>query len=303
MLGKAILLGTGAAVPTDKRGVTSIYVKLMGYNILIDAGEGTQFRLSKAGGSALTLDYIIITHMHGDHVLGLPGLLQSMSLHGRSKPLTILGPRGITDFIESINKSLLHEPRFEIKIIEYSSSKGSFTLGSGINVVWFEVDHVPASYGIKIACSIKGKLDVNKLRELGIPPGPHLSKLQQGVAVKLNNGRLVTLILVLKAPPRTLSLVYSGDTRLCDNVIEASKNASILIHDSTFSHEDVEHARELGHSTNIEAAIAASRANVNLLVLTHFSAKYHDVDFMAREARRLFPHTIAAEDFMTIILA
>lgn len=226
-----------------------------------------------------------------------------MSMYKRSKPLTVLGPPSTASFLKAINSVTGHKPCFEVKVIEFTQPEGVMEVKNGVLIEWFEVSHIPNSYGVRILVrNAKGKLDLEKIKQLRIPKGPHLALLQRGRPVRLPDGRRIEPEEVLKEPPSDVSIVYTGDTRRIDKVIEASKGASILIHDSTFSSEDSDHAKLLGHSTSVDAALTAREAGVKLLVLTHFSAKYRDVGLLEREARRFFSEAVAAEDFMTITL-
>lgn len=303
MDGRVVFLGTSAAVPTPNRGLPAILLKLGSLCMLLDAGEGVQERLLRAGSSPLKIDAVVLTHFHGDHVFGLPGLLHSMSMHGRSKPLKVFGPPGTKAFLRHIDELTGHKPCFEVKVLEFARPEGVVEVERGVLLEWFEVSHVPGSYGVKVVVrKAKGKIDVRKLKELGIPEGPHLAQLQRGIPVRLPGGRVVEPKDVLKEPPSEVSVVYTGDTRRIDTIVRKSRGASVLIHDSTFSSEDRDHAWLLGHSTSVDAALTAREAGVKLLVLTHFSARYDDLRVLEREARRYFQETIAAEDFMVLPL-
>jgi len=294
-----IFLGTGGSWPTVKRNVTSIAIKRGGEIILMDCGEGTQRQIQRSGLSYMQIKSIFISHFHGDHFLGLPGLIQTMQLNDREEPLRIYGPRGTEEIVEEL-KNLGHfKPSYEIEGIDLD--EGDEVRFDGYSVKPFRVKHNVPTLGFVLEEDQRpGRFNKSKALELGIPEGPLFGKLQRGESVRLKDGRIITPDMVLGPPRPGRKIVYSGDTRPCDKVIEYAKDADILIHDSTFLSDLEDLAREYAHSTARQAAEIASKANVDKLILTHISPRYVDDKEFEREAREIFDNSLVARDFMKI---
>ncbi|HEX16796.1 MAG: ribonuclease Z [Thermoplasmata archaeon] len=294
-----IFLGTGGSWPTVKRNVTSIAIKRGGEIILMDCGEGTQRQIQRSGLSYMQIKSIFISHFHGDHFLGLPGLIQTMQLNDREEPLRIYGPRGTREIVEEL-KNLGHfKPSYEIEGIDLD--EGDEVRFDGYSVKPFRVKHNVPTLGFVLEEDQRpGRFNKSKALELGIPEGPLFGKLQRGESVRLKDGRIITPDMVLGPPRPGRKIVYSGDTRPCDKVIEYAKDADILIHDSTFLSDLEDLAREYAHSTARQAAEIASKANVDKLILTHISPRYVDDKEFEREAREIFDNSLVARDFMKI---
>ena len=294
-----IFLGTGGSWPTVKRNVTSIAIKRGGEIILMDCGEGTQRQIQRSGLSYMQIKSIFISHFHGDHFLGLPGLIQTMQLNDREEPLRIYGPRGTREIVEEL-KNLGHfKPSYEIEGIDLD--EGDEVRFDGYSVKPFRVKHNVPTLGFVLEEDQRpGRFNKSKALELGIPEGPLFGKLQRGESVRLKDGRIITPDMVLGPPRPGRKIVYSGDTRPCDKVIEYAKDADILIHDSTFLSDLEDLAREYAHSTARQAAETASKANVDKLILTHISPRYVDDKEFEREAREIFDNSLVARDFMKI---
>lgn len=289
-------LGTAASIPTNDRSLPSIVIQREGEILMFDCGEGTQRQMIKAGIGLNRNMLIFITHMHGDHVLGLPGILQTMSLLGRDKPLEIYGPPGIKDFMESIVRTVrfwlgfpvnIHEVKWEGIVYDSREYK--------VHAVWAEHTIPSLAYAL-IEKPRPGKFHPEKAIALGVPKGPLWSMLQRGMDVTLPDGRVVRSSDVLGPPRPGRKVVYSGDTRPSDRIVELARDADVLIHETTLGDELVERAREEGHSTPSEAAQVALKANVRLLVLTHVSARYSNPGTLLEQARKIFPETIMPND-------
>jgi ribonuclease Z len=294
------MLGTGAGVPTPERGLPSIALVYRGSIVLLDAGEGTQRAMSKAGLSPLKVEAIFITHLHGDHFFGLPGLLQSMAMLGRQKELLVVGPRGLKSFVEAAAEATRWLPPYPVKIVELRGGSVVRT-PSGLEVEAFPVAHTIEAYGYKVVePPRRPKVNLEAARRLGIKPGPLLGRLQRGEAVVVG-GRVVRPEDVLEPQPRTV-IVYTGDTAPTERIIEAARGAHVLVHDSTFSSAMAEEAYKQGHSTAADAGEAASRAGARSLVLFHVSARYRDASVLEDEARRFHPHVVVAEDMQKVVL-
>ncbi len=292
---KSVLLGTSAAIPLPERMLPGLYVEsYTGEKVLFDAGEGTQLQLRRAGLNPNRIDAIFVTHLHGDHIFGLPGLLQYMSLTGRTRSLIIAGPRGLEDFILSSFKATRFTPRYPLYYAEVEGW-GRARLGSVI-IEWFPVCHTVESYGYKVIHRKRAKLSREKLAEKGILGSPITRRLIEEGAVEVD-GRIIRLEEVVEEGPQDYCLVYTGDTAPCGSVVEESRGCDILFHEATFTKEYRYEAWEYGHSTALDAAIAADAAGVGRLVLFHFSTRYkEDYTPLLREALEVFPHTLLGED-------
>ncbi len=289
-----VFLGTSAAVPTKNRGLPAIALKHGADVFLFDVGEGTQYRLIRAGLSPVKVTAVFITHLHGDHVFGLPGLLQSMSMYDRKTPLHIYGPKGLAYFVESSMKATGHKPPFEVSVHE---DLNSIVYGN-VRIRLFPVDHgMKESYGYVIEIHKPLKLDVEKLREIGVPVR-YWSTLQRGRDIEFKGRTIRARDVLIERPP--VKIVYTGDTRPIMRTVEEAKNAEILIHDSTTADDLAEEAHEEGHSSAGDAGRIAYLAGVKLLVLTHISARYTDTRTLLSDAKRYHSNTIVAEDYMII---
>ncbi|MFQ6074142.1 MAG: ribonuclease Z, partial [Candidatus Bathyarchaeia archaeon] len=245
---------------------------------------------------------VFITHLHGDHVLGLPGLLQTMSLLDRERKLEIYGPPGIEAFVNAVQQTVQFALTFPLEVLEVKDANIICEEKEyEVRAVW--ADHVVPSLAYALIEKPRpGKFNPEKAKALGVPEGPLWSKLQRGAAVKLPNGRVVKSEEVVGPPRQGRKVVYSGDTRPSENVAELAQNADMLIHDGTFDDELSDRAYEDGHSTASQAAEIANKAKVKWLLLTHVSARYKNADVLVEQARKTFPKTDMAEDFMKIDL-
>lgn len=288
------MLGTSAAVPTKDRGLPAIALKYLSDILLFDVGEGTQYKLIKMGLSPVKIKAIFITHMHGDHIFGLPGLLQTMAMYNRSENLIIYGPPGISNYIKSAIGATYHKPQFNIIVIE---DQEIFDSGNYI-VRRFPVDHGIPSYGYVFEEKEKYVLDTKQLVNEGIPRKLWgLLKKQEKIYFAGKIIRREDYLIRAKG----LKVVYTGDTKPTLSVVDNSLNADVLIHDSTFDDNYSEEAHEEGHSTAGDAGRIAKLAKAKTLVLTHISARYgKDTSILLADARRHHNNVIVAEDYMII---
>ena len=291
-----IFLGTGGGWPTIKRNVSSIALKRGSEIILFDCGEGTQRQFQKSSLSYMQISKIFITHFHGDHFLGLPGLVQTMQLNDREKPLHIYGPKGMKNLTYQLLSLGYFKPAYEI--VSHEVNSGDILRFDGYNIGAMSVKHsVPVlAYCLK-ENKRPGKFYKSKALKLGIPEGPLFSKLQRGKSITLKDGRKITPDKVL-GPPRTgRKIVISGDTRPYNKLIDFSKNADVLIHEAMFDSELEDVAKEKGHATALEAAEIAKKANVEKLFLTHISPRYLDRRVLENDAKKEFKNVLIAKDF------
>ncbi len=299
---RVIFLGTAGSIPTPKRGLPAIVIRRKDELLIFDCGEGIQRQMIQAGVGFHRKTKVFITHLHGDHVLGLPGLLQTMSLLDRERKLEIYGPPGIEAFVNAIQQTVQFNLTFPLEILEVKDANIVCEEKEyEVRAVW--ADHVVPSLAYALIEKPRpGKFNLEKAKALGIPEGPLWSKLQHGSAVKLPNGRVVKSEEVVGPPRPGRKVVYSGDTRPTENVVELAQNADLLIHDGTLDDELTDKAYEDGHSTASQAAEIANKAKVKWLILTHISARYKNANVLLEQARKIFPKTDIAEDFMKIDL-
>jgi ribonuclease Z len=294
-----IFLGTGGSWPSVKRNVTSIAVKRAGEVILFDCGEGTQRQFQKSKLSYMQISKVFITHFHGDHFLGLPGLIQTMQLNDREIPLHIYGPKGMTKLVNQLLSLGYFKANY--KIISNEVKEGDVLDFEEYFIYVLKVKHgVPA-----IAYSLEekmrpGKFDKPEALKLGIPEGPLFSKLQHNETVTLKDGRKITPDLVIGPPRKGRKIVISGDTVPIDKMIDFAKDADVLIHDATFDSSLEDISNEYGHTTASQAAEIAKKANVDKLFLTHISPRYLDNNILENEACKIFKKTIVPKDFQEV---
>lgn len=297
---RVVFLGTAGSIPTPRRSLPAVAVQRKGELVLFDCGEGVQRQMIRAKVGFHRKTKIFITHLHGDHIFGLPGLIQTMGLLDRNRKLEVYGPPGTNAFIEAIKQTVQSAVIFPIEIHEISDA-GIVCREKEYKVHAVQADHVIP--GLVYAFAEKprpGRFYPEKARALGVPEGPLWSKLQHGSAVKLSDGRTVKPTEVTGPPRPGRKIVYTGDTRASEVIRKLAENADLLIHDSTFDDEMQERAREDGHSTPSEAATTAKKAKAKALVLTHISARYDDPTILLEQAKKTFSNVCVAEDFMEI---
>jgi ribonuclease Z len=299
---QVIFLGTAASIPTPARALPSVVVKRKNEVFMFDCGEGVQRQMIKARVGFHKKMKIFISHMHGDHVLGLPGLLQTMSLLDRTRKLEVYGPVGIPAFIEAIQQTVQFVLTFPVQIHQIEE-KGVIYDEEEYQIDATLTDHaVPSIAYALIEKPRPGRFNPEKAQMLGIPEGPLWSKLQHGEKVKTSTGNIVKPEEVVGPSRLGIKIAYSGDTRPTRSLVELSENADLLIHEATLEDELLKKAQEDGHSTPSQAAEVARRARVKMLILTHLSSRYKDAQILLEQARKIFPNTDVAEDFMTIEL-
>jgi ribonuclease Z len=292
-------LGTGAATPTIDRNVSGLAVQREGETLLFDCGEGNQRQMMRYG-VGFSFREIFFSHYHADHLLGVTGLLRTMGLQDRSAPVTLYGPKGAQRILGAAISLGIERNKFPIEIIEIKP--GDRLARDEYEIVVFETEHRADTVGYALVEHTRlGRFNPDRARELGIPEGPLWGQLHKGATVTLPDGRTVGPADLVGAPRRGRTLVYSGDTRPHLSVIAAAHGADLLVHEATFGGDEMERARETGHSTAAEAARVALDAGVRRLVLTHISSRYNrDAAELLAEARAVFPETVIARDGMTI---
>jgi ribonuclease Z len=284
--------GTGGSVPSARRGLPAILVRLGGERILFDCGEGTQRQLTRSIG-LVDMECVFITHFHADHWLGLPGMLKSFALRDREQPLTIYGPRGLSELM-GVMRIVYGRLPYDFKIVELEPAETVERDGYLIAAV--PVSHrAPVAFGYAIVeDSRPGHLDAKLAEQLGVKPGPDFGRLQRGESV---GGVLPEQVMGPEREGR--KIVLSGDTEPCEALKIAAHEADLLVHEATFAEEDADRARETAHSTARQAAELARDAQVRALALTHISTRYAGGQ-LRDEARAVFADTEAPRDFDTI---
>ena len=295
---KLVFLGTSAAQPTPERGLTCICLEKEGEILMFDAGEGAQISYLKSGLGWNKKMKIFVTHLHGDHCIGILGLLQTMTLQNRTESMEIYGPDGIEEFIAANIKVLNFGLSFPVMIT--TVREGTVVNEKTYTINSCEADHSVTSYSYLFQEKDKpGRFFPDKAKEFGIPEGELWHKLQTGQDIQVGD-KIVKSSDVLgeKRPGKRIGI--SGDTRPTEKLEEFFKDCDYLSFDSTFSHELQDKALETHHSTAKEAADLAKKANVSNLILTHFSARYNDESVLLEEAKTIHSSVIAAKDLLEI---
>ncbi len=285
---RVTFLGTGGAVPTVQRGPSAVLVAREGDRLLLDCGEGTQRQMMRYA-TGFDVGHVFLTHLHGDHVLGLPGLLQTWDFNDRESPVAIHAPAGTRERVERLVAATGDRPSYPVRV--HQVDPGDVALDrEEYEVRTVAVDHRTTAVGYALVeDDRKGRFDREKAEEeLGIPPGPKYSRLHEGQPVE-HDGRTVHPEEVVGPPRPGRRLVYTGDTRPCEEVIAAATDADLLIHDGSFADDRTERARKTAHATAREAAAVANRAGAKRLALTHISSRYagdgwQKLEAQAREA-------------------
>jgi len=297
---RVVFLGTAGSIPTPKRSLPAILIQRKGELIIFDCGEGLQRQIIRTKAGFHRKMKVFISHMHGDHVLGLPGLLQTMALLDRERKLEVYGPPGIKRFLEDIRETVQFVLTFPVVIHEiYEAGVVCEEQEYVIQAVW--ANHVIPNLAYALVEKPRpGKFYPEKAKALGVLEGPLWSKLQHGHKVKLPDGRVVKPEDVAGPPRQGRKIVYTGDTRPFKGFVKFATSADLLIHDTTLDDELAERAEEDGHSTPDQAAKNAEKAKVKQLILAHISARYEDTSILLEQAKKIFRNTQVAEDFMKI---
>ncbi|URT69698.1 ribonuclease Z [Cytobacillus firmus] len=294
-------LGTGAGIPAKLRNVSSMALKLLderGSIWLFDCGEATQHQILHTSIKPRRIEKIFITHLHGDHIYGLPGLLSSRSFQGGDTEVTLYGPKGLKEFIEvslSVSGTYLKYP---LKVAEIT--EGIVLDEKDFKVEARMLEHGISSYGYRITEKDRpGTLLADKLAEAGIKPGPIYKKIKHGEDIELEDGSIIEAKKFLGPAQKGRIVTVLGDTRFCDAAIDLAADADLLIHEATFSGGEEKLAYDYFHSTTLQAAQVALEANARKLCLNHISSRYERQDWeqLVKESQTIFPNTVIAEDF------
>lgn len=292
-------LGTSAALPTLDRNVSALAIAREGETLLFDCGEGTQRQMMRYGVS-FALGHLFFTHFHGDHLLGLTGLVRTLGLQARSAPLRLYGPRGARRVLEHALSLGIERNKFDVQVEELAP--GDRVDRGEYEVVAVEADHrAPALAYALVERDRRGRFHPDRVRDLGVPEGPLWGRLHRGETVELPDGRRVGPAELVGPPRPGRTVILSGDTRPSAAIVAAARGADLLVHEATFQSEESAKAVETGHSTAAEAAGVAREAGVRRLVLTHISARYtREAPELLAEAQAIFPATQVARDGMVV---
>ena len=293
------LLGTGGMMPLPYRALTSLFVRYNGSGILIDCGEGTQITTKRLGWSFKSIDLIMITHFHADHISGLPGFLLMMGNAGREEKLTIAGPPGIEKVCRSLLIIAPHLP-FPIEYLEIDGPEKVIEM-LGLTITAFKVNHNLTCYGYSIELARQGKFDAEAARAKGIPL-QCWNRLQHGETVEMD-GVTYTSDMVMGAPRKGLKVTYSTDSRPTPSITEHAKGSDLFICEGMYGEPgNEEKAIEKKHMTMYEAAEIAKEADVKEMWLTHYSPSMNKPQEFEEAVKAIFPRTVIAKDRQTLEL-
>jgi ribonuclease Z len=299
---RVVFLGTSGSVPTLKRSLPSVVVQCPRDQWMFDCGENVQRQMMGAKVSFHRKMKVFITHLHGDHVLGLPGLLQTMALMDRKEPVQIYGPVGLKDFLVCTKETLNFGLNYPVEINQILS-EGVVCDEEEYQVIATKSNHAVESYAYAFVEKPRpGKFYPKQALALGVAAGELWSKLQGGEEITLSDGKVVKPSDVMGPMRAGRKIVYTGDTKPFEAFAKFAEGADLVIHDCTFDDSLIEKAGVDGHSTPSQAAGQAKAANAKQLVLSHISARYPNAGLLLEQAKKIFPNTVVAEDFMELEL-
>ena len=289
-------LGTGSGVPSLERNLSCVAIQRQGELFLFDCGEAAQIQYRRAGLGFAPLTAIAISHLHGDHITGLMGLLMSLQMADRTEPLDVYGPPGLGEYIRCNRRALQTHFGYRINLRE-EPGEALFRETPEYRVRSAPLDHGQLCLGFRLEeLPRPGRFHLETARELGVPAGPLFGKLQRGEAVTLPDGREIQPEQVLGPPRPGVVLTFCTDTRPCETAVRLAEGSDLLIYEGTFDAEMGAEAHKKGHSTVADAARIAKAAEVRQLVITHLSPRYTDVSTLLAQAREIFPNTRIARD-------
>jgi ribonuclease Z len=298
-------LGTSSGVPTRSRNVSSVALRLpqRAELWLFDCGEGTQHQIIRSDLKISQLCRIFITHMHGDHIFGLTGLLASCGLAGNVQRVDIYGPPGLNDYLQAVARYSYTHFSYPIKV--HTVRPGVIYEDDEFTVSCGPLHHRITAFGYRVVEKDRsGRFDIEKAKELAIPSGPVYGQLKRGETVTLNDGRVIDGSTLCGPTEIGRKIAYCTDTVYCEEAVGLAEDADVLIHEATFAHQDADMAFQRLHSTSTMAAQTALGAGAHRLIMTHFSPRYapgNNVELkdLLQEARAIFPNTEMAYDFLT----
>ena len=293
------LLGTGGMMPLPYRWLTSLMARYNGTSILIDCGEGTQIAMKEKGWSPKPIDVICFTHFHADHISGLPGMLLTMGNAERTKPLLLVGPKGLTKVVNAL-RVIAPELPFEIRCQELTEPQQTIAF-DGFHINAYKVNHNVICYGYSIVVDRIGRFDAQRAMSLEIPRN-YWNRLQKGETIEAD-GKTFTPDMVLGPPRKGLKVTYCTDTRPTESIAENAKDSDLFICEGMYGEQEKKQkAKEYKHMTFYEAAELARKAQVKEMWLTHYSPSLMRPEEYMAEVRKIFPNSIAAKDGRSVDL-
>ena len=296
-----IFLGTSSMVPMKERNQSAVFVSYRNEGVLVDCGEGTQRQFKIAGIPLTKVTKILISHWHGDHVLGLPGLIQTLNSSTTGHRLQVFGPKGTKAQLEHMKKAFLMEEKGGSLVLEvHDAEEGVFfeTRDFFLEAAW--LDHSVPCLGYSIVEKDKVHVDMLAAKKLGLPEGPLLGQLQEGKSVAWKGKTVKPSDVTYKEKGKKVTVIM--DTRLCNSAVKLAKDSDLLICEATYADELEAKAGEYKHLTAGQAAAIANKAGAGKLVLTHFSQRYKTTGEIEENARVTFDNIICAKDFMRIMV-
>jgi len=293
-------LGTSQAIPTAKRNHTAILLKYLDEALLIDCGEGTQRQMRIAKINPCKLTRLLITHWHGDHILGIPGLLQTLALNGYNRTLHVYGPKGTKRYFELILSMFIFEGKIKV-VIEEIDKDGIFIENEKFSLSAYKMIHAAPCLSYVFKEKDKRRVNMQALRKIGLKPSPIIAEIQKGHNIK-HEGKTIN------AEKYTFfqkgkKICFIMDTAINANCIKAAENSDLLISEATYANELEEKASENKHLTAKQAADIAKKAKVKELIITHLSQRYEEIpEIILKEAKKVFSNTKIAHDFMSVQL-
>jgi len=289
-------LGTGCMMPTRKRSLGGVFLSYGSEGVLFDCGEGTQRQFRISGIKPTKITKILLTHWHGDHVLGLAGLLQTLGAEGYNKKIEVYGPKGTKEFMKHMFKSFIFDINIDLKIVDVDA--GKFFENEKFYLEAKRLIHSAKILGFSFVEKDKRRINLDFVKKLKIPDGPLLGKLQKNKEITWKNKKIkpeqATTIVKGK------KITYITDTMFCDSCVKLAKDSDILITEAVFTKEFKDKAKEYKHLTAEDAAVIAKKSNSKRLILTNFSQRHKTTETLKKEAKNLFKNTECVEDFSKI---
>ena len=286
-------LGTSCGIPTKERNTYSVLLKFNKENILIDCGEGTQIQLRKIDFSPSKVTRILISHLHGDHILGLPGLIQTRLTSDNKKEIYIYGPKNTKKYLNNLLSMFLNKKELQ-KIKIYEVNKGKIFENNDFTIMCEKLDHSIECLGYSIIEKDRRKINLNYTKKFGLINNPLLGDLQKGKKITFKGHKITPNKATFLKKGKKITFVM--DTKLCKSAINLAKNSDLLISESTFTKELKDKAIKFKHLTSEEAAYIAKKSKSKELILTHFSQRYKTTDDIYKQAKKIFSKVKCAKD-------
>jgi len=290
------ILGTSSMVPTKERNQSSLLISYKNHGILVDCGEGTQRQLKIAGIPITKVTTILISHWHGDHTLGLPGLIQTLGAASDTHVLEIYGPKGTGMRFEHMFKAFVFDRKIEMNIHEIK--EGKFFENEDFYLEAISLEHTIETFGFNFVEKDRLRIDTKKTKKLGIPEGPLLGKLQDGKSIIWKDKTVRPEEVTYTVKGKKVSII--SDSAPCSACDRLAKDADVLVCEATYSSALSEKSEAYRHMTGQQAALIANRSGVKKLVLVHFSARYKDIGEIEDDAKAVFPDSVCAYDLMKV---